>query len=131
METFGLVCVDGYEAAKQHQVRRLEAWELKPFAVCHSGLEEALYLDADYVALLSPEFLFESEMYARHGAIFWPDRFRGPGTGQEWLKREAWQLCGVPYRLEPEIEAGQLVFDKQRCWQALALTLHLNEHSDF
>jgi hypothetical protein len=32
---------------------------------------------------------------------------------------------------EPELESGQLVVDKARCWAAMQLTLHLNAWSDF
>jgi hypothetical protein len=37
----------------------------------------------------------------------------------------------VPYRDEPEFESGQILVNKQRCWRALQLTMHMNEHSDF
>jgi hypothetical protein len=47
------------------------------------------------------------------------------------LKRSAWEICRVPYRVEPEIEAGQLLIDKRRCWLPLMLVLHMNEHPDF
>ncbi len=62
---------------------------------------------------------------AQAGAIFWPDLGR--------LARDAaiWRICRVPYRDEPEVEGGQVVVDKARCWKALQLTMHLNEHSDF
>jgi hypothetical protein len=131
MEELDVRCVDAYAVARQYPVRRLDSWEVKPYAIVRSRFEEVLYLDCDNMALCDPSFLFESEGYKRYGAVFWPDRYSGPYTGHEWLRREAWELCGVPYRLEAEIEAGQMVVDKRRCWQALALTLHLNEHSDF
>jgi hypothetical protein len=127
----GVACVDAYEVARRRPYRRLDSWEIKPFAIAHSGFAEVLYLDADNVPLRDPEFLFATPEYAAAGALFWPDRYTGPGSGFEWLKREAWEVCGVPYRLEPEIEAGQLVIDKRRCWPALRLVLHLNEHSDY
>jgi hypothetical protein len=127
----GVTCVDAYEVARLRLYRRLDSWEIKPFAIANSRFEEVLYLDADNVPLRNPDFLFDLPEYRAAGALFWPDRYVGPGTGFEWLKREAWELCGVPYRVEPEIEAGQLVIDKRRCWPALAMTLHLNEHSDF
>ncbi|HEX4498579.1 MAG TPA: hypothetical protein VIE43_23075 [Thermoanaerobaculia bacterium] len=131
VEPLGVTCVDAYEVARRHPCRRLDSWEIKPFAIVHSRFAEVLYLDADNVALRDPAFLFDLPEYAAAGALFWPDRYVGPGTGFEWLKREAWKLCGLPYRLEPEIEAGQLVIDKRRCWKALAMTLHLNERSDY
>ena len=82
-------------------------------------------LDADNVPVKDPAFLFDSPQYREHGAIFWPDYNRLAAS------RRIWDVCEVPYRDEPEFESGQLVVDKSRCWEALNLTMHLNEHSDF
>lgn len=132
MRSAGVVCVDAYEVARRHPVHRLDSWELKPFAIVNSGFEEVLYLDADNVPVRDPAPIFDSQGYAEMGAVFWPDRYTGgPGSGLEWMKRSAWEVCRVPYRLEPEMEAGQLFIDKRRCWHPLALALHMNEHSDF
>jgi hypothetical protein len=131
METAGVACVDAYERARHDPMRRLDSWELKPFAIAYSRFEEVLYLDADNVPVHDPEFLFESPGYQAAGAVFWPDRYVGPGSGREWLSRRAWELCRVPYRVEPEVEAGQLLIDKRRCWAPLMITLHMNAHSDF
>ncbi|MCP4262047.1 MAG: FkbM family methyltransferase [Planctomycetes bacterium] len=128
---FGVTCRNAYQVAKQHPVRRLDGWELKPYALIHSTFEEVLYLDSDNVPVQNPEFLFQSPQYLETGAIFWPDRYRGNGQGEPWLKQEAWDICQIPFLDEPEIEAGQLVIHKHRCWLALQLTMHLNEHSDF
>jgi len=126
-----VTCVDAYQVALRHPVRRLDGWELKPYAIAFSGFEEVLYLDADNMAVVNPEFLFSSEPYSKNGALFWPDRYTGPGTGREWLTREAWEICRVPYRIEPELESGQMVIDKRPSWLPLQLTLHINSHSDF
>src|SRR5262249_39277602 len=63
--------------------------------------------------------------YREHGAIFWPD------FGRLKASRRIWDACEVAYLDEPEFESGQIVVDKQRCWQALNLTMHYNEHSDY
>ncbi len=131
LEPLGVTCVDAYAMARKHPFRRLDGWELKPFAIAFSSFEEVLYLDADNVAVRDPAFLFDCPAYTSERAVFWPDRYAGPGTGEEWLKREIWGICRVPYRLEPEIEAGQLLIHKRCCWFPLQLALHLNEHSDF
>lgn len=131
MEREGIVCVDAYERARQDPMRRLDSWELKSFAITYSRFEEVLYLDADNVAVQNPDFLFSCAQYLETGAVFWPDRYVGPGSGREWLLRQAWEICRVPYRLEPEIEAGQLLINKCRCWLPLLLALHINAHSDF
>jgi len=129
MRGLDVTCVDAYRIARTHPTRRLDSWELKCFALVNCSFEEVLFLDADNVPAADPTFLFHSPEYVEHGAIFWPDRW--PGSGREWLRREAWFLCGVPYRLEPEIESGQMLIDKRRCWRPLQIALYINEHSDF
>ncbi|HKS25428.1 MAG TPA: hypothetical protein VJZ76_21745 [Thermoanaerobaculia bacterium] len=131
LEPLGVTCVDAYDVARRQPYRRLDSWEIKPFAIAWSRFAEVLYLDADNVPLRDPAPLFDLPAYRERGALFWPDRYAGPGTGIEWLKREAWDACGLPYRVAPEIEAGQLVIDKQKSWRGLSMTQHLNEHSDY
>ena len=118
-------CVDALEVAKQHPVRRLAGWECKPFSIIHSPFREVLWLDADNVPLVDPSFLFDEPEYARTGALFWPDLTSLPPV------HPIWKICRVPWQPEPEFETGQLVLDKARCWDALQLTMHLNEWSDF
>jgi len=110
---------------KEHPIGRLGGWELKAYALLHSAFEEALFLDADNVPVADPSFLFETPEYLEHGAVFWPD------FGRLQRDRSIWRLCGVPYREEPEFESGQMVVDKRRCWKALQVAMHMNEHSGF
>ena len=105
-------------------MRRLGGWELKSFALLHSSFQEVLQLDADNVPVADPGFLFESEPYRATGALFWPD------CGRLAPARSIWRLCGVAYRDEPEFESGQMLVDKIRCHDALALALWYNSHSD-
>ena len=125
VEPYGVRCVDAAAVRRRHPVRTLSGWELKPFALLHCAWEQVLLLDADNVAVRDPTYLFDAAPYRRHGAVFWPDFERlGP-------ERAIWRICGVPYRDEPEVESGQVLLDKRRCWEPLQLTMHLNEHSDF
>lgn len=119
------VAIDALEFRKKYPVRILNGWELKPYAIIHSSFEEVLFLDADNVPVVNPEFLFETPQYKETGAIFWPDF--------ENLTKDnpIWEICGADYRDEPEVESGQLLIDKNRCWRALNIALHLNEYSDF
>jgi FkbM family methyltransferase len=121
----GVECVDAYDVRKTHPARTLNGWELKPYAIIHSKFQEVIALDADNVAVANPEYLFDSPEYKRTGAIFWPDYGRLAHT------RAIWEISGVAYRDEPEFESGQIVVDKSRCWKALQVTMHINEHSDF
>lgn len=125
VESLNVEFVDGTKIAETYPARILRGWEIKPYAIIHSRFEEVLALDADNVAVQNPEFLFETPEYCRAGAIFWPD------YGRLAPARQIWQICGVEYRDEPEFESGQIVVDKQRCWKALQVTMHLNEWSDF
>lgn len=120
----GVVCIDAYEVRKQYPARTLNGWELKPYSILNSRFREVLFLDADNVPVRNPEFLFETQEYARTGAIFWPDF----GTMEQ--KNPIWSLAEVPYRFEPGFESGQIVVDKARCWVELLLTMHYNEYSE-
>jgi Mannosyltransferase putative len=122
---FGVECVDASEVRKRHPVRLLSGWELKPYALLHCPFREVLLLDADNVAVLNPQYLFETPEFRETGAVFWPD------FGRLAPDRLIWNLCGVDYRDEPEFESGQIVLDKERCWRALRLAMWYNEHSDF
>ena len=125
LETYNVRCVDAAEVRRRHPVRQLGGWELKPYAIAYSCFDEVLYLDADNVPVRDPSFLFDAGPYRRSGSVFWPDVERlSPDD-------PIWEICGVHYREEPEFEAGQILVDKRRCWDALQLTLHLNAHSDF
>ncbi|MQA31132.1 MAG: hypothetical protein GEU82_15080 [Luteitalea sp.] len=121
----GVACVDALTVRQRHPVRTLRGWELKPFAILYSSFEDVLLLDADNVPIVNPDFLFDSPAYRTTGAVFWPNL--------EQVSREhrMWQVFAVRYRDEPEFETGQVLVSKRRCWRALQMTMHLNEHSDF
>lgn len=125
VKPLGVTCIDATAVRERHPVRTLNGWELKPYAILHSSFEEVLLLDAENCAVRNPEYLFETDHYRRTGAIFWPD------FGRLAPDRLIWQVMNVPYRDEPEFESGQIVVHKQKCWRALQLTMHINEHSDF
>jgi hypothetical protein len=84
-----------------------------------------MLLDADNVAVVNPEFLFDTPQFRDTGAIFWPDYERMDA------QRSAWRVFDVSYRDEPEFESGQIIIDKARVWRALQLTRWYNDYSDF
>jgi hypothetical protein len=125
MAPLGVECIDADVVRQQHPVRILNGWELKTFAILHCPFREVLFLDADNVPVLNPEFLFDTPQLREGGAIFWPD------FGRMKPDRFAWKIFDVPFRDEPEFESGQMVIDKARCWRPLSLAMWFNEHSDF
>ena len=97
----------------------------QPPAELSSGVAMIQATDVD-AGKIRPDNLLRVDPAAfAHGAIFWPD------YGRLQPERSIWQLTGVTYRDEPEFETGQIVMDKQRCCRPLALTMWMNEHSDF
>lgn len=118
----GVVCVNARTQAASWPAQVPGAWPLKPYALINSRFAQALLLDADVVPVRNPEFLFEHPLFHAHGAVFWPDEGR--------LARDApaWKLFDVAYRDEPEVESGQVLVDKKRCWAPLLLCMWYNEH---
>jgi Mannosyltransferase putative len=134
-EEAGIRCVDACEVRKDQPVRILNGFELKPYAVLHSAFREVMYIDADSIPARDPTYLFDEPKYRDHGAIFWPDIPSSPAIWgdrtEAWLPSVCWENFGLRYRDEPAFETGQMVIDKERCWQALHVTMHVNEHSDW
>ena len=116
VEPLGVECINAYDYLDKYPHKRLYGWELKLYAIMHSPFAEVLFLDADNVAVRDPTYLFDDPYYEDYGAVFWPD---GGRLGPERL---AWKVFGnIPYRDEWEVESGQLVINKIRCWKALEL----------
>ena len=123
----GVECLDAHKLRRKFPMRILRGWELKPYAILHSPFRQVLFLDADNVPVVNPEFLFDTAEFQRTGAVFWPDYWHGKNK----VAATIWKSCGLRQPSEPEFETGQIVLDKQRCWHALRLALWFNENSDF
>ncbi len=96
-------------------------WELKTWAILNAGFEEVIFLDADCEPVKDPSFLFESEIYNKFGAVFWPDKhWHESGLGKD-LSEAVWGVVGLEPRSEPAFETGQLIINLKRCWKALKL----------
>lgn len=124
---FGVECINAREVRRGYPVRIRHRWALKPYAILRSRFREVLFLDADNVPVVNPEFLFAGHQFRELGAIFWPD------YGQCRNKKTVpiWRSCGLRRPREQEFETGQILADKQKCWKALCLSLWFNENSDF
>ncbi len=130
LSKYGVECIDSYAVRETHPFSNLGGWQNKIFSIVHSSFEEVLFFDADNFALADPEPLFDDPRYQVTGTMFWPD-FEATGT-EEWaIKPFAWEFLGLSPRPGSELESGQLLVDKSRCWEALNLVRHMNENSDF
>jgi hypothetical protein len=123
----GVKSINARKVREKHAPQIRGGWELKAYALLHSRFREVLFLDADNVAVVNPEFLFKTAEYRATGALFWPDFDRG----QNMKAQPIWRSCGLRQPNECEFETGQIVVHKQRCWAALSLALWFNENSDF
>jgi hypothetical protein len=127
-ESVGITCVNA-RTIQGHNPRTLNGWELKPFSVIHSRFQEVLYLDADSFPVRDPSYLFDLPQYQEVGSIFWPDV--QPTGRTEWIPKLVWDMWGLLPDSGPDIESGQFLVDKNRCWHEMAVTMWLNEHSDW
>jgi ADP-heptose:LPS heptosyltransferase len=125
VRAYDVQVVEAAAVLRRHPADIEHPFALKPYAVVHSRFRDALWLDADQVPVQNPEFLFHSGPFRRCGAVFWPDFNRFAPT------HPMWRLTGVAYRDEPEVQAGELLIDKERCWEPLRVALWFNEHHRF
>ncbi|HXG47253.1 MAG TPA: glycosyltransferase family 9 protein [Methylomirabilota bacterium] len=120
----GVHCVNGLERCAPESHRLFNGWAMKPLALLHSAFREALLLDADNLPVADPTFLFDAPPYREAGAVLWPDFKRLPPGAS------AWRVFDVPFRDEPEVESGQVLVDKARCWRSLQLCVWYNQHAE-
>ncbi len=103
----------------------IRGFEVKPHAILASNFKEVMLIDADNICLRDPSYLFDCQEYKNAGALFWPD--------QMMIRKEnvLWDVLELEPRLYRGQESGQLIIDKERCWKALNLCVHMNKESSF
>lgn len=111
-------------------VENVTSWAIKPFSIFRSKFEEVLWVDSDNSPLRDPEFLFDDAEYLNKGSLFWRD-VSGADRAKYWHPTSpVWTIFDVPYNDAEEFDAGQLLINKTKCWNELALTLHFNQNKD-
>jgi hypothetical protein len=127
----------------------LQKYELKVLGLFLSTFEEVLLLDADNIAIKSPDYILESTPYKQTGYIIWPDFWRqtispyfyqiaGIDIGEPIRKdgvppqepsraRNASQLADLEGAIpDSTCEAGQLAINKKLHHRALLATVYYN-----
>jgi len=121
----------GIVAGKRGVPVPMGGWQLKPFALRHCDMAEAMLLDADNVPVKDPSYLFADPSYERHGAMFWPD-LAPPRSRGQWVPVAAWRNVGLEQdKAARPFESGQIVINRRRSLAALDVTCLLNEWSDY
>ncbi|KAG3193852.1 hypothetical protein JG687_00005026 [Phytophthora cactorum] len=107
----------------------IAGFSTKIHAVQHSKFENVLFLDADNVPVRDPTFLFETQEFRQHGAIFWPD-FWHPEKTIFNIQRESllWELVDLPFVDMFEQESGQILIDRRRAAIALEVLMFFAYH---
>lgn len=118
-------CINGRELENKFPIRIHGGWEAKVYAILNCSFEEVLFLDADNTALDNPIHLFYEYEYDRTGAILWPD--------YECWRHDAnmWNILGIEFREEPQVESGQVLVNKSKCWKELNMAKHYCDFSDY
>jgi hypothetical protein len=71
-----------------NDILKLGGWAVKTFSILASSFKNTMLIDADVVFLQSPQKLFDSLLFKKHGALFYHDRslFGSSDETQNWFK---------------------------------------------
>ncbi|POM59852.1 hypothetical protein PHPALM_31360 [Phytophthora palmivora] len=107
----------------------IAGFSTKIHAVQHSKFDNVLFLDADNVPVRDPTFLFDSQEFREHGAIFWPD-FWHPEKTIFNIQHESllWELVDLPFVDMFEQESGQILINRRRAAAALEVLMFFAYH---
>ncbi|KAG7377993.1 hypothetical protein PHYPSEUDO_010703 [Phytophthora pseudosyringae] len=107
----------------------IAGFSTKIHAVQHSKFENVLFLDADNVPVRDPTFLFESQEFSEHGAIFWPD-FWHPEKTIFNIQHDSllWELVDLPFVDMFEQESGQIIINRKRAAVAMEVLMFFAYH---
>lgn len=99
-----------------------QGFSLKAASIVLSRFQNILFLDSDSISVYDPEYLFQTDEFRDHGAVFWPD-FWNTTIAPDLL-----EVLGLSWALVPagSHESGQMMFDKARTWDGLLLALFMN-----
>lgn len=100
-------------------------WEIKTYAMLHSGFERILFLDADAYCVRNPEPLFSMLDDSRF--VYWQDL---PSLDQ----RVKWEGFGIAEEIGlkiPPIQGGQFLLNAKTFRRELVVAHWLNQHSDY
>lgn len=127
----------------------LKKYELKVLGLFLSSFEEALLMDADNLAVKSPDYILDSKLFDKYGYIIWMDFWRqtispyfyeiaGIDIGEpvrkdgiypdsEFSSRSQSQLADLEGAIpDSTCEAGQLAINKRTHFKPLLMTVYYN-----
>jgi hypothetical protein len=123
LQELDVVCVDAHEVRKQHPCRILNGFEVKSYALIHSGIEQPIWLDSDCYPCRDLNEMYECRGYRTTGSVQYPDL----PNADPWTR---WRQWGVAEDGSPPIETGQYILNLREVWEEAQIALKLNEMSD-
>jgi FkbM family methyltransferase len=117
VDTTGMRCVHG--------------WQIKINAILQSEYQQILHLDADNIVAKDPTYLFDSETFKQHAALFWMDNphvndYHGRIIEDQWIRVGSNRKDRIN-----DIETGQMLIDKRRGAKALKIVKHFADRADY
>lgn len=105
-------------------------YAFKVMSIFRSTFQEVLWIDSDNVPIRDPSFLFDDPQYVEKGSLFWRD-VSGADRARFWHPGSiVWNVFEVPSNDAEEFETGQLLIDKDRCWEEICMTAFFNVNSN-
>lgn len=113
------------------KARQVKSYQLKVLSIMFSSFEHILFLDADNIPIVQPDFLFRSEPFRSHPIVAWQDFW------QATMSPLIYKISGLDPDTERKdvshellkkstVESGQLLYNKRACWKALCLSTWYN-----
>ncbi len=114
--------IDVRQFRKGHPARIFRGWEMKLYAILHSGFRRLAFVDADAYFVFDPALLFAA--LGTTPFAFWRDL----EAAQRTLH---WEWFGLRGDDIPPIQGGQVLIDVAAFWRELMVTHWLCQHSDY
>jgi alpha 1,2-mannosyltransferase len=114
------------------KVKYRPRYEIKIIAIIQSRFKRVLFLDTDNFPLRDPTFMFNEMQTCGYNAVLWPDMWE-TAQGRNFLE----DIFDVPVppttdvRLSLQYETGQMLFDKEKSWEALHVIYFMNMNHDY
>jgi hypothetical protein len=118
----GVTLVDAAAVRWAHPARILRGWEMKTYAILHSGFRRVLFLDADAYCVADPRPLFD--ILDDVPFAYWEDLPRC------WHNVH-WLWYGIAGNHVPPVQGGQLLIDVEQFSREAMLAHWINQHSDY
>lgn len=116
----GVTLINARQFRKNHPARILGGWEIKTYAILHSGFKHVLYLDADAYCVTDPSPLFD--LLDIYPFVYWADFDK---------QNVRWQYYAINGQHIPSVQGGQLFINLESFWRETMIAHFINMHSDY